>query len=104
MSDAGEAEDVVQETFIKVWKNLDRFEGRSRIGTWIYRIAINLARNRLRYLARRRTVDLSVRDDLGDPILQRPDPGPDPLAVLECSRLADHLESLLAGTDPQHRG
>ena len=103
LSDAGEAEDVVQETFIKAWKNLHGFEGRSRIGTWLYRIAINLARNRVRYLARRKTVDLCVRDDLGDPIMERPDSGPGPLEVLECNRLVEQLEDLLDRIDPQYR-
>jgi len=36
------AEDIVQETFLQVWKNQDRFKGESRILTWIYAIAKNL--------------------------------------------------------------
>jgi len=39
--DHDDADDVVQEIFIKVWKNLDRFEGDSQLFTWIYRIATN---------------------------------------------------------------
>ncbi len=35
------AKDITQETFISVWENLERFENRSSIGTWIYRIATN---------------------------------------------------------------
>ncbi len=38
-----EANDVVQNTFIKVYKNIDRFEGKSKLYTWIYRIATNEA-------------------------------------------------------------
>ncbi|PZR26481.1 MAG: RNA polymerase subunit sigma-24 [Citrobacter freundii] len=40
-NDQEQAKDLVQETFIAVWKNLSRFEGRSEIGTWIFRIATN---------------------------------------------------------------
>ena len=36
-----DADDLVQETFIKAWKNIDAFRGDSRISTWLYRIAIN---------------------------------------------------------------
>ena len=36
-----DAEDVLQETFIKAYNNIDRFEGRSKITTWLYRIAMN---------------------------------------------------------------
>jgi len=35
------AKDITQETFISVWKNFEKFESRSSIGTWIYRIATN---------------------------------------------------------------
>ena len=36
-----DADDLVQETFVKVWKNLDKFRGDSKLYTWIYRIATN---------------------------------------------------------------
>ena len=48
LNDPYEAEDVLQETFLKAFKNIDRFEGRSSIGTWLYRIATNEALMRLR--------------------------------------------------------
>lgn len=43
-----EAEDAVQETFLSAFKSIDRFEGRSNLGTWLYRIAYNTAMMRLR--------------------------------------------------------
>ena len=35
------AEDCVQQTFIRAWRNLNAFEGRSAFGTWLHRIAVN---------------------------------------------------------------
>lgn len=48
MADPHEAEDVLQETFISAFRALPRFEGRSQLGTWLYRIAYNAALMRLR--------------------------------------------------------
>lgn len=43
-----EAEDLTQEVFIKVYKKLKSFKGKSKISTWIYRIAVNAALDRIR--------------------------------------------------------
>ena len=48
MNDQQEAEDVMQETFISAFRALDRFQGRSQLSTWLYRIAYNAALMRLR--------------------------------------------------------
>lgn len=48
MRDQSEAEDVVQETFLSAFKAIDRFDGRSGLSTWLYRIAFNAAMMRLR--------------------------------------------------------
>ena len=48
MNNPQEAEEVLQDTFISAFRALDRFEGRSRLGTWLYRIAYNAALMRLR--------------------------------------------------------
>ena len=47
------SDDIAQETFVKVWKNLDRFKGESKLYTWIYRIATNEALTHLRKKKRR---------------------------------------------------
>jgi len=48
MGNPQEAEEVLQETFISAFRGLARFEGRSQLGTWLYRIAYNAALMRLR--------------------------------------------------------
>lgn len=48
LGDPFEAEDVLQETFIKAYKNIGQFKGEAKIGTWLYRIATNEALMRLR--------------------------------------------------------
>lgn len=48
-----EAEDLAQEVFVQVFKAIDQFRGESKLSTWIYRIAVNLCKNRTKYNARR---------------------------------------------------
>ena len=49
-----EARDLTQETFLRAFQSIDHFRGESDLRTWIYRIAINQARNRWRWWRRRR--------------------------------------------------
>ncbi|MBC8029507.1 MAG: sigma-70 family RNA polymerase sigma factor [Pyrinomonadaceae bacterium] len=57
-----EARDLTQETFLRAFQNIGRFRGEADIRTWIYRIAINQARNRWRWW-RRRSRDSTVSLD-----------------------------------------
>jgi RNA polymerase sigma-70 factor, ECF subfamily len=54
LGDPEEARDVAQEAFLQVYRTLGRFEGRSTLKTWIYRIVVNQCRNRQRWWRRRR--------------------------------------------------
>ena len=49
-----EAEDLAQEVFVQVFKAIGTFRGEAKLSTWIFRIAMNLSKNRTKYLARRR--------------------------------------------------
>jgi RNA polymerase sigma-70 factor, ECF subfamily len=64
VSDPAEAEDVAQEAFIKAYRALPAFRGDSAFYTWLYRIAINTAKNAL-VSNRRRPVDFDL--DMQDP-------------------------------------
>ena len=50
--DRDRAQDLLQDTFIRVYRNIDRFDTSRRFSTWLYTIATNLAKNELRNLSR----------------------------------------------------
>jgi RNA polymerase sigma-70 factor, ECF subfamily len=67
-----EARDLTQETFLRAFQSIRSFRGDSDLRTWIYRIAINQARNRWRWWRRRRrdsTVSIDSTDENGRPAL-----------------------------------
>ncbi|HYH50227.1 MAG TPA: sigma-70 family RNA polymerase sigma factor [Acidimicrobiia bacterium] len=70
LGSAFEADDAVQETIVRAWKNIDSFEGRSGVRSWLYRIATNVCLDMLRGRQRRaRPMDMgpsrSADSDLG---------------------------------------
>jgi len=54
IGDRAEAEDLAQEVFISIFKAIEGFRGESQLSTWVYRVAANHCRNRIKYLTRRR--------------------------------------------------
>ena len=61
-----EAEDMAQEVFVQVFKCIGQFRGESKLGTWIYRVAINLCKNRSKYLSRRHEDQQDALDAIAD--------------------------------------
>ncbi len=53
LGDKEEARDVAQDVFYTVFKSIDSFRGDSKLSTWIYRVATNHCKNRIKYLGRR---------------------------------------------------
>jgi len=76
-----EAADLAQEAFVRVYLNRAKFDSRQKFSTWLYAIATNLSRDRLRWRTRHPQVSLDAEDEQsGATLLQRladPKPGPD---------------------------
>lgn len=81
-----DAADVVQDVFIKIFRNVGSFRGESSLKTWIYRIAVNQARNQRRWFGRHRRQEVGLEPEPGDTQgyqdwLQDPGPSPFDLAL-----------------------
>jgi len=63
LNDEGEASDVVQEVFLKVFRNIASFRGQSSLKTWIYRITVNEAHNARRWFFRHRRREVELDTD-----------------------------------------
>lgn len=66
-----DAEDVLQDAFLKAYENLDKFQGNSKFYTWLVRIAVNEALMKLRKRNRSKTVPLDEPVDLGEDVVTR---------------------------------
>jgi len=64
LGDAAEAEDVAQETFLRLWRHAGRWEPRALIGTWLHRVVVNLCIDRERRAKLRRWLSLEAAPDV----------------------------------------
>ncbi len=102
LGDAGEAEDAVQEAFLRAWRALGRFDGRSELSTWLYRICVNVCLNTLR---RRRR---NAHADIADPRIPEPPADPsqgstDPVIAVESAELYRRISRALDQLSPSLR-
>jgi RNA polymerase sigma-70 factor (ECF subfamily) len=100
-----DAEDVVQDAFLKAYEKLDQFQGNSKFYTWLVRIAVNESLMRLR---RRRTgkmvsIDEDVETDEGSMPRDLADWSPDPEQLYGQSELAEILRKTIQGLPPGFR-
>jgi RNA polymerase sigma-70 factor (ECF subfamily) len=96
LGDRDEALDLSQEVFLRVFRTIGRFRGQSTLKTWIYRIAVNQARNRHRFWRRRRRADqvsLETHVAAHGEFLSSPDSRPD--RVFAQRELAERLDQAL---------
>jgi RNA polymerase sigma-70 factor (ECF subfamily) len=105
LGDAQEAEDVAQEVFITVFKSIEQFRGEAKFSTWLYRIAANQCKNRIKYLARRHQHDRTELQEAVLPEVQeasgKNSPRPDAqLAGVQLERL---LQQAIATLDEEQR-
>jgi RNA polymerase sigma-70 factor (ECF subfamily) len=95
-----DAEDVVQESFLRAYRQLGKFDERASFGTWLYRIATNYALDLVRARNRRSEQRQALDEDAVDPLLSTPsrEPAPDRLAQSGQfrERLAAAMEELSA--------
>src|SRR5688572_19857673 len=69
LGSAFEAEDAVQDTMVRAWRAIDRFEGRAALRSWLYRIATNVCLDMLNGRARRaRPMDLAPARTADEPL------------------------------------
>jgi RNA polymerase sigma-70 factor (ECF subfamily) len=108
MGNQHDAEEVVQESFLRAYQKLGQFAERANFGTWVYRIAANYAIDRMR--ARRsedaqrapssRGVDEGVELD---PMSIVPDAAPSPERLAQSGELAEHLRRAMNALTPAER-
>lgn len=111
LGNAAEAEDIAQDVFVKSFVAIEGFRGDSQLGTWLYRIAINLCKNRLKYLGRRHYRTASPLDKVPERAYAPEQGGTRtvgeqaarPDEILEGSRAESRIQRALAEVEPQFR-
>jgi RNA polymerase sigma-70 factor (ECF subfamily) len=97
-----DAEDVVQETFLRAYKQLARYEARSSFSTWLYRIASNYSLDLIRM--RKHREEKRERGSVDQDILQSiPETGPGPDRMLYGSQVKERVDAALNGLSAQER-
>ncbi|WP_181233054.1 sigma-70 family RNA polymerase sigma factor [Enhygromyxa salina] len=107
-----EAEDIAQEVFISVHRGIANYRGEGRFYTWLYRIASNTCKNRIKYLKGRnfhRASDIDetpaahTRGEDGGPIVALQSAVPGPEATMTANRLERAIQAEIAQLEPEHR-
>jgi RNA polymerase sigma-70 factor (ECF subfamily) len=102
LGDAAEAEDAVQETFLRAYRALARFDGRSELSTWLYRICMNVSLNVLRRRRRVREADLAD-PRVPEPVADATQGEVDPRRSIEARQLYAKLAEALDALSPSLR-
>jgi RNA polymerase sigma-70 factor (ECF subfamily) len=89
-----DADDVVQETFLRAYRQIDRFEERANFGTWVHRIAINCSLDLLRSRGRHEKHRVNDSED-GEMIREFESTDPQPDRLLLSAELQQHVVSAL---------
>jgi RNA polymerase sigma-70 factor, ECF subfamily len=105
-NDPGDAPDVVQEVFLKVFRNVHSFRGQSSLKTWIYRIAVNESRNHRRWFGRHRSQEIALEPTPGEThsyLDWLPDPARSPMELAMDHERETLIEAALAEINPHYR-
>jgi RNA polymerase sigma-70 factor (ECF subfamily) len=106
LGDSSEASDVVQEIFLKVFRNINGFRGESSLKTWIFRIALSEILNRLRWWKRRYRFSTVSLDDTGNGNgngIHISDSNPSPQQALESKEEEMAIQQALSRLSGDHR-
>jgi len=106
MDDPGDAPDVVQEVFLKIFRNIGSFRQDASLKTWIYRIAVNEARNHRRWFSRHRRQEVGLEADPGETQGYQdwlPDPGRSPFETAVDRETRELIEEALAQVNAPFR-
>jgi RNA polymerase sigma-70 factor (ECF subfamily) len=106
LNDPDDACDVVQEVFLKVFRNIGAFRSQSSLRTWIYRIAVNEAYNYRRWFGRRRGHEIGLEDEPFEGMSYEqalPDPGRSPYEITLDHQMHERLEQALGMLKPAFR-
>jgi RNA polymerase sigma-70 factor (ECF subfamily) len=106
MDDPSDAADVVQEVFLKIFRNIGSFRGDSSLKTWVYRIAVNEARNHRRWFSRHRRQEVGLDAECGEVGCYEdclPDPGPSPFEYALDHETQALIEEALSQVNPKFR-
>lgn len=106
VGDRDKAEDVVQETFLRVHRNAHRYKTIARFSTWVYTIALNIAKNEIRNTRRRRTSSLwEIGPERGgeSTAFDIPDGSERPDEALERRNLRAVMERCIERLPPNYR-
>lgn len=102
-----DAEEVVQEAFLRAYQKLGQFAARANFGTWVYRIAANYAIDRMRQRKKEeaRKVEPAVHEQgtENDPVTLVPDAAPTPERLAHNIELRKHMEIALAALSHSER-
>jgi RNA polymerase sigma-70 factor (ECF subfamily) len=107
LGNRAEAEDVAQEVFITVFKTIDSFREESKFSTWLYRVAVNHCKNRIKYLARRQDRNKDELDEMSGHVngatVGAPVRAAQPDRALEGIQMEQILHDAIASLDEEHR-
>ncbi len=103
-----DANEVAQDAFVRVYRNLHRFRGHSSFQTWLYKITLNLARNRYRKMKRRKedkkvSLDNPLTYEDGESIREVPDEMFSPERSIRSREIQEQVQEALEQIAPEHR-
>jgi len=94
MGNEDDAYDAIQESFIKIYRHLDKFNEQSRFDTWVYRIVVNTCNDMLRK---------NKRENHEEIVIEIPDKDPGPAELLERKEESGYILQCLNSLGTEHR-